>query len=213
MRLSAAVLLAALAAAAAPPAGAAGLSKADHAAIDKTLDVFVPAAVARRHPDRAWNLATAAMRLAGTRAGWARGDLPIPPFPAAGTTFHGWTVDSVEPGRVNIVLLLHPRRHAHVGSASYDIRLRKIGGRWLVDSFVPAATFAPTHRSDLDPRHPRHPARSDRARADSPLHAAPPPRPASNAPIRVGDTEGLNEGGCRSGSDGPRAVYTRSASA
>jgi hypothetical protein len=142
MRTCLALVVAALSAAVAPAAGAATLSRADRAAIDRTLDVFVPGAVARRHSDRAWPLATPAMRVGGTRAGWARGDLPIPPFPAVGRTFHGWTVDSVRPGVADLVLLLHARRGSSVGAISYDVRMRRIGGRWLVDSFVPAASFA-----------------------------------------------------------------------
>lgn len=139
-----AVLVALLAASSAPTAGAtATLSRADRAAIDRTLDVFVPAAVARRHPERAWPLATPAMRLGSTRVGWARGDLPVPPFPVVGTAFHGWTVDAARRDRADLVLLLHAARGAPVGAMSYDVGMRRIGGRWLVDSFVPAASFAP----------------------------------------------------------------------
>jgi len=142
VRLAVGILLSALAATITPSTGAAALSPASRAAIDATLDAFVPAAVARRHPERAWRLATSAMHVGGTRAGWAHGDLPVPPFPAAGTTFHDWTVSSVHSGVASLVLLLHPRRGTKVGSVSYDVRMRKVGGRWLVDSFVPAASFA-----------------------------------------------------------------------
>ena len=143
MRQPIAILVAAAAAALVPGASLGALSPPDRAAIDATLDVFVPAAVARRHPERAWNLATAAMHVGGTRAGWARGDLPVAPFPAAGSTFHGWSVDTLRPGVADLVLLLHPRPGVKVGSISYDVGMRKVVGRWLVDSFVPAASFAP----------------------------------------------------------------------
>jgi hypothetical protein len=142
MRVFAAALLAALVAVLAPIALGAGISPADRAAINRTLDAFVPTAVARGHSERAWVLATPSMRAGGTRAGWARGELPVAPFPAAGTTFHGWTIDAVRPGAVDVVLLLHPRQGAKVGPISYNVAMRKIGGRWLVDSFVPAALFA-----------------------------------------------------------------------
>jgi hypothetical protein len=142
MRLAAAVLVAAGVAALAPAAGLAALPPADRAAIDRTLDVFVPATLDRRHSERAWALATPALHVGGTRAGWARGELPVIPFPAAGTRFHGWTVDAVRPGAVDLVLLVHPRKGARVGAVSFDVRMRKLRGRWLVDSFVPAASFA-----------------------------------------------------------------------
>jgi hypothetical protein len=143
MRLLAAALAASLAAVFAPTAlAASGVSPADRAAINRTLDAFVPTAVVRNHSERAWPLATPSMRAGGTRAAWARGELPVAPFPVAGSTFHGWTIDAVRAGAVDIVLLLHPRKGAKVGPISYDITMRKLGGRWLVDSFVPAALFA-----------------------------------------------------------------------
>jgi hypothetical protein len=119
------------------------LSPTDRAAIDRTLDVFVPAAIARRHSGRAWPLATAAMRLGGDRASWARGVMPVTPFPVIGTRFHGWTVDRVTRGGADLVLLVHLKKGAPLGAVSFDIAMRKVGGRWLVDSAVPAATFAP----------------------------------------------------------------------
>jgi hypothetical protein len=142
--VTATVLLAAvLSAAAAPAARAATVSPADRAAIDRVLDVFIPSAVARRHPERAWPLATRAMHLGGDRAGWAHGSLPVPPFPVVGTSFHGWTVDRALPGRADLVLLVHLRKGAPLGAVSIDIAMRKIHGRWLVDSAIPAATFSP----------------------------------------------------------------------
>jgi len=119
------------------------LSPSDRAAINRTLDVFVPAAIGRRHSERAWPLATAAMRLGSDRASWAQGILPVTPFPVIGKTFHGWTVDRVAKNRADIVLLVHLRKGAPLGAVSVNLTMRKIGGRWLVDSAVPAATFAP----------------------------------------------------------------------
>ncbi|MGE5273718.1 MAG: hypothetical protein ACM3QU_08145 [Verrucomicrobiota bacterium] len=119
-----------------------GVPPADRAAIDRTLDVFVPAAIGRRHSERAWPLATAAMRRGGNRASWAKGFMPVTPFPVIGTSFHGWTVDRMARSRADIVLLVHLEKGAPLGAVSFDIAMRKVGGRWLVDSAVPAATFA-----------------------------------------------------------------------
>jgi hypothetical protein len=118
------------------------LSPADRAAIDRTLDVFVPAAIGRRHSDRAWPLATPRMRLGGDRAEWKRGFLPVAPVPVIGTSFHGWTVDRVTANHADIVLLVHLRKGAPLGAVSLNIGMRKLHGRWLVDSAVPAATFS-----------------------------------------------------------------------
>jgi hypothetical protein len=118
------------------------LPSADRAAIDRTLDVFVPAAIARRHSERAWPLATEHMRVGTDRAEWAKGFLPVTPFPVVGTSFHGWTIDSVAGKRADIVLLVHLRKGAPLGAVSFNLAMQKVGGRWLVDSAVPAATFS-----------------------------------------------------------------------
>jgi hypothetical protein len=119
------------------------LSSSDRAAINRTLDVFVPAAIGRRHSERAWPLATATMRRGSNRTSWAQGTLPVTPFPIIGRSFHGWTVDHVAKNRADIVLLVHLRKGAPLGAVSVNIAMRKVAGRWLVDSAVPAATFAP----------------------------------------------------------------------
>jgi hypothetical protein len=118
------------------------LPPADRAAVNRTLDVFVPAAIARRHSERAWPLTTAAMHVGGSKAEWAKGFLPVTPFPVIGKSFHGWTLDTVGKRRADVVLLVHLRKGAPLGAVSFDIALRKVGRRWLVDSVVPAATFA-----------------------------------------------------------------------
>ena len=144
MRRAALVLAVALTGLLASTAHAkATLRPADRAAINRTLDVFVPAAIGRRHSERAWPLATATMRAGSDRASWRRGTLPIPPFPIVGTSFHGWTVDRATQTQADLVLLIHMRKGAPLGAVSFNIDMRKSDGRWLVDSVVPAATFAP----------------------------------------------------------------------
>jgi hypothetical protein len=203
----------------APVAMAASVSPADRAAINRTLDAFVPTAVARNHSERAWALATHAMRASGTRAAWARGDLPVAPFPAAGRTFHGWTVDAVRLGAVDLVLLLHPRKGANVGPISFDVTMRKVGGRWLIDSFVPAAVFAAPGKvssiqaaPDFAPGpaappfsksgrigenwvlvNPSSPGGADRLRAAAGPGRAPPTPPAGGPPVLVGEGRGLEK--------------------
>jgi hypothetical protein len=118
------------------------IAPADRAAINRTLDVFVPAAIARRHSERAWPLTTATMHLGGSKAEWARGFLPVTPFPVIGKTFHGWTLDTAAKKKADVVLLVHLKKGGPLGAVSFDIAMREIGGHWLIDSAVPAATFA-----------------------------------------------------------------------
>ncbi len=118
------------------------LPPADRAAIDRTLDVFVPAAIGRHDSVRAWSLATRTMRLGSDKGEWRNGFLPVAPFPVAGTSFHGWMIDTASRARADIVLLVHLKKGAPLGAVAFDITMRKIRGRWLVDSAVPAATFS-----------------------------------------------------------------------
>jgi hypothetical protein len=114
----------------------------DRAAIDRTLDVFVPAAIGRHDSVRAWPLATKAMRLGSDKGEWRNGFLPVTPFPVVGASFHAWTLDSATKDRASIVLLVHLKKGSPLGAVSFNIAVRKVGGRWLVDSAAPAATFA-----------------------------------------------------------------------
>jgi hypothetical protein len=122
---------------------AASIAPSDRAGIDRTLDVFVPSAIGRRDSAASWPLVTAKMRVGSDKASWTKGFLPVPPFPVIGKTFHGWTVNRVHPGQVDITLLVHLKKGAPLGAVSFDVTMRRLHGRWLVDSAVPAATFAP----------------------------------------------------------------------
>jgi hypothetical protein len=119
-----------------------GIPAADRAAIDRTLDVFVPAAIGRHDSVRAWPLATKTMRLGSDKGEWRNGFLPVTPFPVVGTSFHGWTLDQATKDRADLVLLVHLKKGAPLGAVSFNIAMRKLHGRWLVDSAVPAATFS-----------------------------------------------------------------------
>src|SRR3954447_16314494 len=100
------VVIAAAAALVTPAIAGPKLPAADRAAIDRTLDVFVPAAIGRVHSERAWAVTTASMHRGTTRSDWRQGLLPVQPFPLAGRTFHGWTLDGVGRNRADVVLLV-----------------------------------------------------------------------------------------------------------
>jgi hypothetical protein len=123
------------------PAGARPLAQADRAAINRVFDVFVPAAVERKNVAAAYDVVTAQFRGGVTRAEWAKGDIAVYPFQARGTRFHDWTVDYVQGNEVAFELMLQPS-NPRKDSISYEGTVKKIGGRWLIDSLYPAATFA-----------------------------------------------------------------------
>ena len=135
------VVTAVLALVLASPAGAARLSHADRQAINRTLDAFVDSAVKRENVNGSWYLVTPEFRAGVSRADWDGGNLPVYPYPAGGTTFHNWTVDFASKNEVEFELMI-PSRLSKSDSIQYTGTMKRIDGRWLVDSFNPAATFA-----------------------------------------------------------------------
>jgi len=121
------------------PAGAARLPQAERNAINRTLDRFVNTAVKRQNVDSSWNLVTPELRAGISRSAWDKGNLPVYPYPARGTTFHDWTVDFASPNEVDFELMIG---RSKTDSIQFTGTMKKLHGRWLVDSFNPAATFS-----------------------------------------------------------------------
>jgi hypothetical protein len=123
------------------------LTPARRRAINALLDTFVPAAVERRNPLRALEVVTPSFRTGVTRAQWARGDLPVHPFDARDSRFDTWRLDYSYEHEMSVDLLLHPAPTEKLGAISFTAVFKQHHGRWLIDSFVPAAIFAPEHEA------------------------------------------------------------------
>jgi hypothetical protein len=149
MRRLFAVTVAALLLAA--PAGAT-LKPADRAAINRTIDAFVKTAVRHENVAGSYDLVTPAFRGGIGRGEWAKGGIPVYPYPARGTSWHGWTLDYALPGDVAFELVLQPRRGAKEDPISFSGEVKKRHGRWLVDSFYPAAIYVTKESRVIGPR-------------------------------------------------------------
>jgi hypothetical protein len=127
------------------------LSAADRAAINATLDVFVNHAVKRKDIAQSYDVVTPTMRGGMTRAQWAKGSLPVYPYPAAGRQFHKWTIQYRTKDEVAIELILAPtaRYKKKLGQFLFHVYLQPRKGKWLVDSFMPGATFAPEGKAPV----------------------------------------------------------------
>ena len=145
-------VLLALTAAAQATARVTRLAPADRHAIDRLLDRFVPSAVERHDPAASWRLTTPAMRAGTTFREWSRGDMPVYPYPARGTQFHGYLIDYVLPGDVVFELYMTARAGTHANPISFSIEVKKIRGQWLVDSIYPAASFQTQSHRVVGPR-------------------------------------------------------------
>ena len=118
------------------------LTPARRRTINGLLDVFVPAAVERRDPLRALPLVTPAFRAGTSRADWKRGDLPVVPYDAEGSRFHGWTLGYSLADEMSVDVLLRPGATETRGALAFTAVFKRLHGNWLIDAFIPAASFA-----------------------------------------------------------------------
>jgi hypothetical protein len=119
------------------------LTPARRRAITQVLDAFVPAAVERRDPAKASRLVTTSFRAGVTRAEWNRGVLPIHPYDARDERHYGWVLRYSFPREISVDVLLQPSRREKLGALAFNAVFRPQGDGWLIDEFVPAASFAP----------------------------------------------------------------------
>jgi hypothetical protein len=99
---------------------------------------FIRTAVERRDVDASWGLVTPDLRAGYTRRTWARGDIPIVPFPAGQVR---WTLDYSFEDSVGFQVALFPKAGSDVRATVFllDLEAVKAGKsrRWLVSAFTP----------------------------------------------------------------------------
>jgi hypothetical protein len=124
------------------PADASGrrLTAADRKAIAASINTFVNHAVKRQDVGASYDVVAPELRAGMTRKEWAKGDIPAYPYPARGTS-HGWTILYVTRDEVAVDLILRPKRGVKMRGILFNVYLRPAHGKWLVDSFMPAATI------------------------------------------------------------------------
>ena len=110
--------------------------------IGETLEQFVQAGLGRRDLTTAYRLATPQLRGGISLREWKRGDLPVFPYAARKGDGHAWTKDYAFGDTVGVEIFLHPAPSEKLGPIAFKGSVRKLNGRWLVDSVVPAAIFS-----------------------------------------------------------------------
>ena len=137
--------------------------------INATLVRFVRDGVGRRNLADAYDLVTPNFRGGTTLAQWRRGASPIYAYPApAGPVANAWHVNYSYRNDVGLALMLASRHERKVGSIIFQVELLKRGGRWLVDSFAPVATFTP---AGAGPQHETGPLDYTAPSGSADLHA------------------------------------------
>ena len=144
------------------------VTPAMRSAINETLDRFMPAALERRDPELAWQLAGPGLRAGTSRRDWIRGELPVHPYPARPQRFDGWRVIYAYRDQVAVDLLVYPRKEARRGPIVFGVDLVRRERRWLVDSVFPTAVFSdPGERPQVSGTAPVAPGSRGSSRAPS----------------------------------------------
>ena len=124
------------------------VAAADRRAIDRVLDRFIPAAVGRSDARTAYRLAGPEMKVSTSYADWRAWNVPVPSYPAKGTTFHDWTTLDAGRDYVDFNLLLHPRPgHADLGDWVLDGQMVRAKGSWRVNRLYTIAINHPVRGS------------------------------------------------------------------
>jgi hypothetical protein len=116
------------------------LTAADRKAISASINTLVNHAVKRQDVAASYDVVAPELRGGMSRKEWAKGSIPVYPYPARGTS-HGWTILYVTRDEVGVNLILRPRPGVKQRGILFNVYLRPVHGKWLVDSFMPAATI------------------------------------------------------------------------
>lgn len=108
---------------------------------------FIHTAVERRNVDDSWTLVTPDLRAGYSRRAWAKGDIPIVPFPAGEVR---WALDYSFADSVGFQVALFPKKGSGVPATVFLLDLKEVRSgkekRWLVSGFTPT----PSQASDTE---------------------------------------------------------------
>ena len=114
---------------------------------------FVRTAVARRNVGSSWDLVTPTFRTGFTRKAWAKGDIPVVPFPVDATK---WRLEYSWEDELGFEVALLPPPKSDVRATIFDVGMRAVGSgddrHWLVDYFSPGPVgMAPAAAAPVRP--------------------------------------------------------------
>jgi hypothetical protein len=100
---------------------------------------FVRTAVARQHPERAWDIATPEMRAGDPKEAWVGGEIPVPPYPVQTVK---WRPDYSYKNALGLQVALFPKPKTPYKPMVFFLDMKRFGSgkhaHWLVDSWSPA---------------------------------------------------------------------------
>lgn len=114
------------------------LTKAERTELVAVAQRFVEAAVARNHPERAYEITGPYLRAGLTKVEWARGEIPVVPYPVDSAR---WKVEYSNAEAVGLLVLVFPTAGAKLKPTVFAMKMvpaKPVGGNhWLVNGWVP----------------------------------------------------------------------------
>jgi hypothetical protein len=109
-----------------------------HTAVLSLAQKFILTAVARKNVKDSWELVCPEMRAGYTRASWAKGDIPVVPYPVS---FGKWRLSYSFEREVDLQVALYAKPKKNLNPVVFDLTVQRCGNdagkRWLVSSFLP----------------------------------------------------------------------------
>lgn len=101
---------------------------------------FILTAVARKNLAKAYPLAGPQIKQGQSLKSWLTGDIAVVPYPVSDLDYAPMKIDYSYPKEALIEVALLPKKGSKLKSALFAMQLNKIGGKWVVNSWVPRGT-------------------------------------------------------------------------
>jgi hypothetical protein len=149
-------------------------TKAEQAAVHPVLADFIRHAVARQDPEKAWNVSGPDLRQGTSEAEWAKGQLPVVPYPAANKGLGQWSyVKYSYTNLVGLEVFVFPKPGSGYSAMTADAEVRKgSDGRWQVNYWMPERFHGPASVSAKSKSKPKHVALAASKKSGSQKSAA-----------------------------------------
>jgi hypothetical protein len=114
------------------------LTKTERVELVAVAQRFVESAVARDHPERAYEIAGPYLRAGLSKEEWAKGEIPVVPYPVDTAR---WKVEYSNAEAVGLLVMVFPTADAKLEPTVFAMKMVPVGAgggsRWLVNGWVP----------------------------------------------------------------------------
>jgi hypothetical protein len=111
--------------------------------IRAAVTTFIGSAVARQHVGKSWDVVAPSLKAGYTESQWAKGDLPVVPYPGVDTKHVRYALDVASTKQILVEVGLIGKPGVRTKPVTFQLGLEPANGHWLVDYWVPRGTPVP----------------------------------------------------------------------